>query len=123
KGVLKHGSKEIPGDKGIAADVSFRGADGKTHTLQAKVTGESFGVADGETALSQGSSGHGPFRHAEVFLRGGNAQKALGGIAPGQRIEISNVRLVDKDVQLRPGTTITPDGDAQRLGRERPNRA
>lgn len=79
------------GERGIT-EVTVGG-----NSKEAFIANGSFAVADGEVALSKGSSGW-PLKKegerdldnfAEVFLRGGNASKALGTPQPGDNISIT----------------------------------
>lgn len=76
--------------------------------LGAHYSDGSFSVADGEAALSRGSSGWaetcgGPKRHfAEIFLRGGNAARALGDVSPGEYVSLS----VQKRAAEKPSTVV-----------------
>lgn len=83
------------------------------HQIDAFIVNNSFDVRDGEAALSQGSSGWAPKDSgdrqffAEIFLRGGNASKALGGVHPGRHILINKGAIEN----IEPGSEIS---DAER---------
>lgn len=55
---------------------------------EATVAGGGFGVAEGELAFSAGSSGWGGTRWMELFLRGGSAAAAFGGVAPAAEVRV-----------------------------------
>jgi S-adenosylmethionine hydrolase len=58
----------------------------KNQSLEATVANEAFAVSEGEAALARGSSS-GTW---EVFLRGGSASEALGGVRGGDVLEINS---------------------------------
>jgi hypothetical protein len=81
----------------------------------AYVASGSFAVHDGEVALSKGSSGWptrkggepGVENFAEIFLRGGNASKALDIPQPGDPVTIK-LKTVQRG--LPPGSVVDGDG-------------
>lgn len=85
----------------------------KNHELML-TAGGSFSVADGEFALSKGSSGwEGNQGFAELFLRGGNAAKTFDHPEPGQEVEISFKEIK----RTSPGTAVV-DTEARRSLKE-----
>lgn len=88
--------------------VALRGRDGKTHTLEAFIADTSFGVPNGETAFSAGSSGRwdGGRGLAEIFLRGGSAAKALGYPRSGEPVALEYLGLT----YLPPNPTVAGNG-------------
>jgi hypothetical protein len=81
------------------------------NSSEAFVASGSFAVADGEIALSKGSSGW-PVKKdgeanrdnfAEIFLRGGNASRALGTPQPGDDISIT---LKHIERERSPGSVV-----------------
>lgn len=64
-----------------------------THVLDAQVAGGAFAVPEGRASIAPGSSGYvdrrgREVRWVEVFLRGGSAATALGGVRPGDPIAV-----------------------------------
>jgi hypothetical protein len=81
------------------------------NSSEAFVASGSFAVADGEVALSKGSSGWPAQKDgeadrdnfAEIFLRGGNASRALGIPQPGDDISIT-LKHIERG--LNPGSVV-----------------
>lgn len=95
--------------------ISLQGRDGHIHALEGFISDTSFGVPNGETAFSAGSSGRwaGGNGLAEIFLRGGSASKELGFPRSGEPVGLEYLGLT----YLPPHATVAGN-DRQILGRQ-----
>lgn len=100
-----HGANSLQENQVIEVKVTVTGADGQPHSIPAFISASSFGVKDGETAFSRGSSGWDGQYFAEVFLRGGNASAALENPLPGSSVTVEFSQVVE----LKPSPHVTGD--------------
>ena len=89
KTTWRWGALPVGLEPGAAAIVSIG-----SRTLEARVAGGAFAVPEGVAAVAPGSSGYvdrrgRPVRWVEVFLRGGAAAAAFGGVRPGEAVALA----------------------------------